>query len=111
MMMGELVQLQINPPPISLGKVLCGGWWMNPRGTGTCKNCSPLYTASANTIATSKPSDEKDLEEGCGETMKDGSLSFTCEGEQQSEGETEREVVKDLKDSQTCEYRFYKTLY
>lgn len=45
------------------------------------------------------------------EVFEDGSLSFTCEGGEQSEGETEREVVKDLKDSQTCEYRFYKTLY
>lgn len=43
--------------------------------------------------------------------FEDGSLSFTCEGGEQSEGGTEREFVKDLKDSQTGEYRFYKTLY
>lgn len=52
-------------------------------------------------------------EERSGEIMKvfeDGTLSFTCGGEQ-SEGETEKEFVKDLKERKTCEYRFYKTLY
>lgn len=43
--------------------------------------------------------------------FEDGSLSFTCDGGEQSEGETEKEFVKDLKERKTCEYRFYKTLY
>lgn len=53
-------------------------------------------------------------EERSGAIMKvfeDGSLSFTCDGGEQSEGETEKEFVKDLKERKTCEYRFYKTLY
>jgi len=53
-------------------------------------------------------------EERLGEIMKefeDGSLSFTCDEGEQSEGEMEKEFVKDLKESLSCEYRFYKTPY
>lgn len=39
------------------------------------------------------------------------SQSVTCDGGEQSKVETEKALVRDLKESQTCDYRFYKTLY
>ena len=42
--------------------------------------------------------------------FEDDSLSFTCGGREQSNGKTDKEFVKDLEESQTCEYIFYKTL-
>lgn len=86
---------------------------MNTRGTGTGQHndCSALCRGrhKCNRYIQSFWGKEKRSREIM-KVFEDSSLSFTCGGGKQREGETENELVKDLKESQTHEYRFHKTL-